>query len=242
MGRKSRERKNRQRRRWAAPDSPAPVPPVIRVAAGGRAWEVVGGPIPPGVHPTFLGGGRRTATTFSLAPPLFDRFLGTMVVVGLVALVGWLVWRAGSAVVAGAPPDWQSVAGGGLACLVAGVVILLCLRRLAQNVAFDKRAGRMTRSGLWGTAADVDLAAVVAVQCLYAGRNPGSAGGPRGGGTPPFDAYQINLVLAGDPDTRVNVCVEKDPDWVRATAADLATFLGVPLVDQIAASRAGHGE
>ena len=101
---------------------------------------------------------------------------------------------------------------------VAGLSIL------TDRIRFDLAAGRASRRRLGQSVWSVDLREVLAVQCLYVGREWTKSGWVR--------QYQINLVLRAAGDRRVPVWGDWDPVWVRALAQDLAEFLGVPVVDQ----------
>jgi hypothetical protein len=66
---------------------------------------------------------------------------------------------------------------------------------------------------------------VVAIQCLRAGWI-GMRRRCR------VNQFQINLVLESPPAFRLNVCTEPDEAFVRDMARDVATFLGVPVVER----------
>src|SRR5262245_48216028 len=95
---------------------------------------------------------------------------------------------------------------------------------LTDRTRFDRAAGRASRRRLGRPVWSVDLREVLAVQCLYVGRE-----WTRSGWVP---QYQVNLVLRAADDQRVPVCGDGDPVWVRALGQDLAAFVGVPVVDQ----------
>lgn len=125
---------------------------------------------------------------------------------------------------------------GGLHLLFLGFAALLVwlgLRMLIGTTRFDKSNGQMTQRVLGRRTVRHPLADVVAVQCVYGGVKV--AGGPRGSS---WHEYQLNVLITKGIGTRVSVCGEPNGPWVRATAAALAAFLAVPLVDHYAATDA----
>jgi len=95
---------------------------------------------------------------------------------------------------------------------------------LTDRIRFDRAAGRASRWRLGRVVWSVDLQDVLAVQCLYVGREWTKSGW--------VPQYQVNLVLQAADDQRVPVCGDWDPVWVLALGQDLAEFLEVPVVDQ----------
>lgn len=73
------------------------------------------------------------------------------------------------------------------------------------------------------------------MQATYAGWVRGGKGGSV------YDVWQANRIVAGG-DKKVNVVCEPNEDYVRTLATDLAAFLGVPPVDQIAEVRKHYGQ
>lgn len=228
MGRGSREKR----------DHRLPNPRGTTVAVNGVGWRVDATPLDrvwsTGHRATRVA--RHTADVFLLAPS-FGSYLfgwafvvagGVTVIAGLAGVVSWV--RDGFPAVTRHAPGWVSV----LSVALAGVFSWLGLRMLTPTTRFDRRSGRMTRRLFWRTTADRPLIDIVAVQCLYAGRK--SAGGPRGPTS--WHEYQLNVAVTGAPGARVNVCGEPNGRWIRGTAAALAGFLGVPLVDHFAATGA----
>lgn len=219
MGRKSRAKKER------AKPVAAPSPPVTKLVVDGRTVAIVGETVkPPGVWPQNWVMTRQTNSVFKFGPSLWDRFL--------VVLFTSVPFAFATTFSTMPDPKWRVVA---LAWSFTAVVATICGVRFFQKCVLDKTTGRATKRMWFRSHVIAKLADVVAVQSMYAGRNPGSVGG-RGGGTPPFDVYQINLVLDKTPPERVNVQCEKDGSLATRIAKELATFLGVPLVDQIEAT------
>jgi hypothetical protein len=128
---------------------------------------------------------------------------------------------------------------------LVGALTFFGTRILTLQTALDRAAGTVSRRWLLGYLWREPLSQVLAVQCLYAGR--GSFSGLKlGRGS--WDIYQINLVLSDSPVRkwrsikRLNLCTEPDLEWTRASAAEIAKFLEVPLLDKIDATRAHYEE
>ena len=119
---------------------------------------------------------------------------------------------------------WLPTAVAVLGGVFAVVFGLAGLSILTDRIRFDQAAGRASRRRFGQSVWSVDLREVLAVQCLYVGREWTKSGWVR--------QYQINLVLRASGDRRVPVWGDWDAVWVRALAMDLAEFLGVPVVDQ----------
>lgn len=240
----SRKNKNKGTR-WPAWYTPVERPPlpVTQVRYDGALWTVDGSPcLRSGGVANFCRTAllRRTDTELVLRPAVGAILFGLVFVVIGTGVTAAFV----SAVLDGKfarvlQKDGWSIAGDvvgvvlGAAFVVAALAMSLGM--MSRVVRFDKSAGTMTRRTLLGTERTVPLADVVAVQAIYAGRASGSG---RGGG--PYDVLQVNLIVAVG-DKKVNVVSEPEEGYVRKLAADLAAFLGVPLVDQVADTRRHHG-
>jgi hypothetical protein len=128
------------------------------------------------------------------------------------------------------PPDLTGYSMGVYAAMLlfvvlGGGVFLMGLSGLLDRVWFDKSSDRGRRFALLGPRWTVHASEIVAVQCLF-------VGWLKSGQRP---HYQLNIALRSG--TRVTVCDEPDEDLIRTTGAELADFLQVPLVDDIAATR-----
>jgi hypothetical protein len=114
--------------------------------------------------------------------------------------------------------------------------LVLYLRPLVnQRVRFDRRTGLLTL-GWFGRKGRRRLGDVRAVQLLPGGLAPpdsstGFLGVASRGG--PTLAYQINLVLEGPGESRLNLTNWPDWEWTRRAGQRLADFLQVPLADQV---------
>jgi hypothetical protein len=96
---------------------------------------------------------------------------------------------------------------------------------------FDRQAGLLTLGwvGLKGTH---PLAKVLAVQ-LVPGGLVDKAPAPFGRGGERV-SYQLNLVMADTYQDRLNLTNDSDLKWTRQAGQQVADFLGVPVIDQIA--------
>lgn len=109
---------------------------------------------------------------------------------------------------------------------------LPCL--LLPWVRLDRLRGELSYRSFWSWRAPTlrvqrrPLRDIRAVQMLYAGIDTDEDGGR-------YPVYQLNLVLDDAPPQRVNVGASSEPEWVRQTGRQLATFLAVPLLDQMEA-------
>jgi hypothetical protein len=112
--------------------------------------------------------------------------------------------------------------------LLAGVALLLLFPFLAwgDRVVFNAATGRMTY-GWWGRQGR-PLTDVLAVQLIpgEVQRHLGEEGGE-------YQTYQLNLVLDDARCPRFNLSDHADLAWTRRAGAELADFLGVPLLDQL---------
>jgi hypothetical protein len=107
-----------------------------------------------------------------------------------------------------------------------------------RRVSFDTHTRQMTYSPLWSRHSR-PLSHIVAVQLLSEILTvnlqiPTRSAGPVE--TKQVRRFPMNLVL-DDPNTpRINVADSEDEDWTRRAGKELADFLGIPLIDQIAAT------
>ena len=112
--------------------------------------------------------------------------------------------------------------GGGIG--IGLVMLARLIRALRGNrIAFNRRSGvaEVSRGGPWQR--PFPLAAIAAVQVLYAGWVR-----PRRG--EPYRAFEMNLVQAtGD---RLSLAAHGDSDAMRRHAEQIADFLDVAVVDQ----------
>ena len=96
---------------------------------------------------------------------------------------------------------------------------------------FDRQAGLLTL-GWFGLKGTYPLAKVLAVQ-LVPGGLVDKAAGPFGRGGERV-SYQLNLVMADAYQDRLNLTNDSDLEWTRQAGEQVADFLGVPVIDQIA--------
>jgi hypothetical protein len=113
---------------------------------------------------------------------------------------------------------------------VVGVTMWSAAVNITDRTVFDRHAGRAGRRWLFGTVWAVDLEEVVAVQCLHAGWFPLKNADWR-------EHFQLNLVVKAEAGDRLHVGDVGKEEWVRSLAEELASFLEVPLVDQIEETR-----
>jgi hypothetical protein len=136
-----------------------------------------------------------------------------------------------------------------LAVLAVSSLTLLMLAVLAVSsggrwVTFDRRHGLLTISRRpfgWRRSPRVvssqSLAEVVAVQLVYGGVSTSSHPSSLNADQAPsiefeYDWYEFNLVLRGHETPRFNLASGTDWMWMGQAGAEIAQFLGVPLVDQ----------
>jgi hypothetical protein len=153
--------------------------------------------------------------------------------------------------------DWGGRAFGIVVTLFtfAGFFVLVRLLGSGQRwLRFDRESGLLTISrrpfwSFWRRPRVVDsrpLADLVGVQLIYCGVQEESyeVGEP---GTPgsvtyrQYHSYQLNLVLHGESEPRLNLAGHSDDRWMREAGRQLADFLGVPLIDQARTSVRNEG-
>jgi hypothetical protein len=144
----------------------------------------------------------------------------------------WLAW-------------WRVGAGQGalVVSLVLSAVVVLLGGTLSQFAAlklwlryrarFDRQAGRLTL-GWFGLKGTYPLARILAMQLIPAGLVENAAAPFGGGGE--HVSYQLNLVMADAYEDRLNITEDSDLGLTRQAGQQVADFLGVPLLDQIADS------
>ncbi|HVS37740.1 MAG TPA: hypothetical protein VMS17_19415 [Gemmataceae bacterium] len=96
---------------------------------------------------------------------------------------------------------------------------------------FDRKAGLLTLGG-FGLKGKYPLDKILAVQLIPGGlvnRTPGVFGGGR-----EHVSYQMNLVMAEAYQDRLHLSDDSDLKWTRQAGRQIADFLDVPLLDQIA--------
>jgi hypothetical protein len=149
------------------------------------------------------------------------RLASSLLTLGLALVVGWFAFPA----LLGQVAAW-------LTFVLVGAMAHIGLRRqLLYGDHFDRQA-RLLTLGRVGDKETYPLAKVLAIQLVPAGlvhefARPFRRGGER-------VSYQLNLVLADTDQDRLNLTHDSDLEWARQAGAQLADFLGVPLIDQIA--------
>lgn len=153
-------------------------------------------------------------------PSVGDRlFSFTFVFLGSVAIVVGLAATFGLIKVIGASPTTFGLCFAGIGLLFAGIGLAMLFR--SKTFDFDRQRGILTvGKQTWR------FAEIMAVQLLFGGRHSSDECGS-------YATYQLNLVFKDAEKTRMNICNHDDLDWTRKTAAQLAEFLEVPLLDQI---------
>jgi hypothetical protein len=164
--------------------------------------------------------GRSRLTWIGLLPTLFTVGVGVFLI--------WQVVQAGPAGQVGFQ-QW----GVWLMIFVLGPLAQVATLKpmLWYRDHFDRLAG-LLRLGLFGVKGTYSLAKVLAVQLVPGGlvhKPPGPFG--RGGERV---SYQLNLVMADVYQDRLNLTDDTDLQWTRQAGQQIAEFLGVPLLDQIA--------
>jgi hypothetical protein len=149
------------------------------------------------------------------------RLASALLPIGLGLYVLWLGWQG--QVGPGQSAVWLLLA------LVGEFSVLRPL--LWYRDHFDRQAGLLTL-GWFGLKGTYPLAKVLAVQ-LVPGGLVDKAAGPFGRGGERV-SYQMNLVVADAYQDRLNLTDDSDLEWTRQAGQQVADFLGVPLIDQIA--------
>jgi hypothetical protein len=147
------------------------------------------------------------------------RFLPSLLTICVALVVGWLADPAGL----GPTATWLGVA------LLTGMFLFSVRRLLIYWNQFDKRAGLLTRG--WVSVNETyPLEKILAVQ-LIPGGLIAKTSDLRGG---ECVSYQLNLVMADVYEDRLNLTDIADLEWTRLAGQQVADFLGVPVIDQIA--------
>ncbi|HVS39639.1 MAG TPA: hypothetical protein VMS17_29045 [Gemmataceae bacterium] len=160
------------------------------------------------------------------------RWIPTLLITGFVLCILCLLWFG--------PAAWQAwlawLALIGLLLMgshLAWLVLHGLLKGLLSEVAalryrnrFDRKAG-LLKLGLFGLMGVRPLTNVWAVQ-LIPGGLVDTATGQFG------VSYQVNLATADADQDRLNLTNDSDLKWTRQAGGQIADFLGVPLIDQIA--------
>jgi len=152
---------------------------------------------------------------------LSGRFLSSLIWIGLALYLVWLAAPAGF----GQQAIWLTLV------LLSGISQFALRRLLLYGWHFDRQAGLLT-VGWVGLKETYPLEKVLAVQLIPGGLVDKAPGSLRRGGE--RVAYQLNLVMADAYQDRLNLTNDPDLAWTRQTGQQLADFLGVPLIDQIA--------
>jgi hypothetical protein len=156
------------------------------------------------------------------------RLLPALLSTGFGLYVVWNTWlgpAAGQAGLKQSAPFLLIVLAGALS-QVAVVKPLLLYRD-----QFDRQAGLLTL-GWFGLKGTHPLANILGIQLVPGGLIDGAD-------TPLWRSgervsYQMNLVMADVYQDRLNLTDDSDLPWTRRAGQQLAEFLGVPLIDQIA--------
>jgi hypothetical protein len=149
--------------------------------------------------------------------------------VGVDVYLVWLVWLGPAA----------GQAGFGESAFLLAIVLLGTLSQFSAFLKplllyrdhFDRRAGLLTL-GWFGLKGTYPLAKVLAIQ-LVPGGLVDKAPAPFGRGVERV-SYQLNLVIADTYEDRLNLTNDFDLAWTRQAGQQVADFLGVPVIDQIA--------
>jgi hypothetical protein len=144
---------------------------------------------------------------------------------GLGFYLTWLVWIGPAA----APAGLGDQIGRVLIVLLGLLFLLAPLKPLLLYRDHFDRQAELLRLGWRGLRGTYPLAKVLAVQLIPGGLVPG----PSGPGAERV-SYQMNLVMEDAYEDRLNLTDVSDLKWTRQAAQEVADFLGVPLIDQIA--------
>jgi hypothetical protein len=137
----------------------------------------------------------------------------------------------------------------GLPCILMSlfflsVFVFFAIRHLfsawPRRFHFDRRANQLTIDrpfgvrGEYRTEATDSLSAIVAVQLLYSGYHHISHSFDQGPTThEQFYTYEMNLLFDHTEQSRLHLTTHSDWQWMRQAGQKLASFLGVPVVDQL---------
>jgi hypothetical protein len=237
----------------SASDLPPPVP-ATPVSPQPRKWAAVFAVRRPDPDVLVLVRGRKPLSL--AARSLRGRLalwgcLGTLILLGvfnvamLLAMTGFL---AVSSFTSGSFGLALFVTGVLIFFLDAFVLLALAAAFSGRWITFDRRQGRVivSRRRLgWGPEGEVvesrRLEDIVAVQLVYGGTVSVDVG-PTTQQLEPYAPppimverpwYEFNLVLRGPDQPRLTLACSTDWEWMRAVGPEVATFLGVPLVDQL---------
>ena len=161
------------------------------------------------------------------SPVRWAHLVPAVITTGAGLYLVWAFWLAPGAGQAGlGHPDWWL-----LVLLFSPVSLFSAVKPLLlYRDHFDQQSGELTL-GWFGLKGSLPLAKVVAVQLVPGGLVDRPA--PFGAGREHI-SYQINLVLADAHQDRLNLTDDSDLQWARQAGRQLADFLGVPLIDQVA--------
>lgn len=212
--------------------------PTVQIPIDGGLWDVPSEPVQKAggsSNFTITRIHRPNGNAFVLAPSIGAILFG-LLFVGFGTVILSLFGRGflNGDIAAGMPKEFWStvwaIAGIAFGHLLGIMAIVMSLNLMTQTTRFDRSTGRMEQSAFFRTQFEISLADIVAVQCLYAARITGKGG--------PYDILQLNLVIATGTESRICLTTSPDERWTREAAIELAQFLGVHLVDQIAQTKA----
>jgi hypothetical protein len=163
------------------------------------------------------------------SPVKWYQLVSALVPFGAWLYVAWLLWfgpAAGQAGGGGPSLGWVAI------LLLQPMFLYSALKSwLLYRDEFDRQAGLLTL-GWFGLKGTHPLAQVLAIQLIPGGLVDRPTG--------PFGrsgeqvSYQLNLVIADAYEDRINLTDDSDLQWTRQAGQQVAEFLGVPLIDQIA--------
>jgi hypothetical protein len=206
---------------------PGPAEPVNPLERLSRA------PLPPGkasirVPARLVPQGEDGLVLRPRAPVKWAQLVSALITLGLWLYVAWQFWFGPAAGQAGVGP-----AAGWLTILVLEPLFLYGALKplLLYRDQFDRQAGLLTL-GWFGFKGTYPLANVLAVQIVPGGLVDQPTG--RFGRIRERVSYQLNLVVADGYEDRVNLTDDSDLAWARQAGQQLADFLNVPMIDQVA--------
>jgi hypothetical protein len=151
-----------------------------------------------------------------------------LLMIGPAIFLAWFAWFGP----APRPAGLGQLAGWLPLLLLASASLFAALKPLLlYRDHFDQQAGRLTL-GWFGLKGAHALAKVLAVQLIPGGLVDKGAGSFGRGGE--RVSYQMNLVMADVYQDRLNLTDDSDLVWTRQAGQQVADFLDVPLIDQIA--------